>query len=365
MSEAKQPAKSVGTNSRAGQVWLSVVVIGRNEAERLPALFASLSGGSDAVVEWIFVDSASSDKSAEIAGRLGAKVYRIAESSVYGPGTGRYVGTLEATGRWILYLDGDMVLRPEFLTLIEQLCQVEESSGKISKALPPGTAAITGRTIDQLLDREGRVVGERDYVTLAKQEMGPPHGWGKPARYHGGAVLYRRESVLKAGNWNPSVYQLEEIDLLSRVLALGGELRAVDLPMADHYTPGLSLKEKLQMNFCASFRGKKLFGLGQVVTARFREGGLAGFIRAYPHPFIVSAGLVTGLLLLFFSPLTALLLNLGIALWYALAKKWYYYLVYLGNVLQLLRGLGRYSRHEPVYELLTPAGVTENREEQD
>ena len=327
------------------QVWLSVVIIGRNESRNLPGLFASLP--STEQTEWIYVDSQSEDNSAAIALKHGAAVYLLEQESVYAPGTGRYIGTREARGRWILYLDGDMVLRQEFADFISRL-EAEEKAG--SDGLPPDTAAFVGRTINRLTAPDSQeLVEERDYVTLPERDMGLLESWGKPAGYHGGAVLYLREAVTAAGNWNPAVYQLEEIDLCSRVKAAGGILRAIDLPMVYHYTPYLGIADRLKLNFLPQWRGKKLYGAGQVVSARLTEGGIITFLKGYPYPFIVLAGLVSAPLLYFVWPPLPILVNLAIFAWFAVIKKWYYYLVYLGNLLQIFRGLGRYRRFEPKY----------------
>jgi len=325
-------------------IWLSVVIIGRNESRNLPGLFASLP--SSAQSEWIYVDSQSEDDSVKVALKHGAAVYLLERESVYAPGTGRYIGTREARGRWILYLDGDMVLRQEFADFISRL---EAEDKACAEGLPPGTAAFVGRTINRFTDPDGQVTGERDYITLPKGDMGPPETWGKSAGYHGGAVLYLKEAVRGAGNWNPAVYQLEEIDLYSRVKANGGLLRAIDVPMVDHYTPHLSTADRLKLNFLPQWRGKKLYGAGQVVSARLTEGGIRSFLRCYPYPFIVFTGLASAPLLYFAWPPLPILVNLAIFAWFAVTKKWYYYLVYLGNLLQVFRGLGRYHRFEPEY----------------
>ena len=340
------------------KVWLSIVVIGRNEEEHLPGLFRSLP--RDEGIEWIYIDSCSDDQSVTIALDHGARVYLVDEASVYAPGTGRYVGTLEARGDWILYLDGDMTLRNEFASFIETLraatiknSENEQGTTCILKSrsrLPEEVAAFVGRTRNMLLNEEGEVIAERDYLVLAPVEMGSAEVWGKPAAYHGGAVLYRRTVVLEAGNWNPALYQLEEIDLLSRVRALGGILRAIDLPMADHRTPYLSIRERLLLNFLPQWRGKKLYGAGQVVAARLKEGGLLSFFRIYPYPFIVFSGLFLSPLFFFAWPPLPLLVNLSIAFWIGLTKKWYFYLVYLGNLVQIFRGLRHYNRFTPTYK---------------
>ncbi len=324
-----------------GKYWLSIVVIGRNEERRLPALFESLPVAKD--IEWLYIDSCSEDDSVTAALEHGAKVFIVDKDSVYAPGTGRHIGTLEAAGRWVLYLDGDMVLRDEFIPFLEKLRRKESS-------LSPQTAGFVGRTCNRYTDSNNAVVEERDYTVLSFREMGPVEQWGKPASYHGGAVLYLREIVLRAGNWNPAVFQLEEIDLYSRVRALGFQLRAVDLPMVYHHTPYLSIPEKLKLNFLPQWQGKKLYGAGQVITARYREGGLVRFLRAYPYPFIVFGGLITAPLFYLLWPPLPLLVNAFIVVWVGLHKKWYYYLVYLGNILQIFRGLGRYKPFKPRYK---------------
>ncbi|MFO7951721.1 MAG: glycosyltransferase family 2 protein [Bacillota bacterium] len=401
----EKPASEEGSREESRQeepaepVWLSVVVIGQNEAANLPRLFASLPGGKD--VEWLYIDSGSGDDSKAVAKSQGAGVFVVDQESVFGPGTGRYIGTLEARGEWILYLDGDMVLREEFLSFIDKLKravwpestlkqngpsgerfkkgepagitinQGEKSEERLHRgdstrpALnqdgpgqerkkgdfppPPDVAAFCGRTRNLGLDQIGQVVETKDYVTLPKREMGPPESWGKPASYHGGAVLYKKSWVLKAGNWNPALYQLEEIDLFSRVQAAGGTLRALDLPMVDHYTPYLNVYEKIKLNFLPRYRGKNLYGAGQLVTARLKEGSFWAFLKSYPYPFIVLGGLIFIPVFYFVWPPLPLLVNLAIILWLGAIKKWYYYLVYLGNLLQILRGLGRYKPFVPKY----------------
>lgn len=328
-------------NSVKDRYFLSVVIIGRNEGRRLPALFDSLPRGAD--IEWIYVDSQSTDNSVALALQQGAKVYIVDEESVYAPGTGRYIGTREAQGRWILYLDGDMVLRREFCLFLERLKTAEDD-------LPQQVAGFVGKTCNHYLDENDSVVEITDCVVLPEREMGPVENWGKPAGYHGGAVVYRHKCVLDAGNWNPAVYQLEEIDLYSRVRARDELVMAVNLPMVDHFTPYLSLMEKIKLNFLPYWRGKKLFGAGQVVAARAKEGTLIQFIRCYPYPFIVLSGLITAPFFYLIWPPLPLLSNAAIAIWLGIINKWYYYLVYLGNLLQILRGLRCYVPFTPNYK---------------
>ena len=335
----------------SSNIWLSVVVIGRNEAKKLPQLFDLLPASSD--LEWLYIDSGSTDGSPELAFNRGARVIVLDDLSVYSPATGRSVGTMEAKGRWVLYLDGDMVLSEQFKTFIEKLRQKEAE-------IPAATAGFVGHTTNCYADDEGNAVSRRENVVFSRQEAGPDDAWGKAVGYHGGAVLYRRSAVLEVGNWNPALSQLEEIELLSRIKANGKKVRAVDLPMVEHHTPFLSSKEKLLLNFLPAWQEKKLYGAGQVVAARLREGNLFGFIRSYPYPFLIFAGLVTAPALYYLWPPLPLLVNLLIALWIACKKRWYFYLVYLGNLFQIFYGLDRYRPFKPGYRDYQP-GVNDQQ----
>ena len=314
-------------------LWLSVVVIGRNEGETLPALFRSLPRAED--VEWIYVDSLSTDESISIALKHGAKVFSLEADPSLCPASGRCAGTLEAAGRWILYLDGDMVLQKEFVQFIDRLRKEE-------REMPPGAVGFVGKTCSRFLDESGAVVSSLDNVCLPASFTGKEGTWGRPADYHGGAVLYLRELVLQAGNWNPAVSMLEEIDLYSRIRGLGFHLRALPLPMVDHFTPAIPLQKKLEKNFWPWLKKGAYLGPHQLLVSRLRQKNLGNLIRFYPGPFLVFGGLILSLPgFLIWRPLP-LVINGLLALYFAVQKKWYFYLVHLGTVIQFFSGWGAY-----------------------
>lgn len=91
----------------AAPAGLSVVIVARNEAGRLPRCIGSAAGADEVVV----VDHQSSDGTGELAARLGARVVR-ADGRL---GHLRRVGHEAARGEWILSLDADEALPPEGL----------------------------------------------------------------------------------------------------------------------------------------------------------------------------------------------------------------------------------------------------------
>lgn len=95
---------------------ISFIVIGRNEGWKLElcfnSIFETIRSHSISLFEVIFVDSASTDNSIEIA--RGFELVRIFElTGDCNSAIARNVGAMEAKGSVLFFLDGDMELIPE------------------------------------------------------------------------------------------------------------------------------------------------------------------------------------------------------------------------------------------------------------
>jgi glycosyltransferase involved in cell wall biosynthesis len=90
---------------------VSVVVIGRNEGQRLAACLTSIKDVT-LPIELIYVDSNSHDGSPELAESLGATVLRVKPERPCAA-IGRNAGWRAATALTILFLDGDTLLHPD------------------------------------------------------------------------------------------------------------------------------------------------------------------------------------------------------------------------------------------------------------
>jgi len=86
---------------------ISLCMIVKDEAEDLPRCLESVRGVAD---EIIVVDTGSSDGSADIARRFGARVIRFPWRDDFAQA--RNAGLEEARGDWILFLDADEALDP-------------------------------------------------------------------------------------------------------------------------------------------------------------------------------------------------------------------------------------------------------------
>ena len=96
---------------------LSVIVITRNEAQRLPTCLASV-GFAD---ELIVVDSGSTDGTAELARSLGAKVIGTADWPGFGRQKQRALDA--ARGTWVLSLDADEWLDDELAAAVRRVTE--------------------------------------------------------------------------------------------------------------------------------------------------------------------------------------------------------------------------------------------------
>ena len=193
---------------------LSVVVIGRNEGQRLERCLRSVqaadTGGLS--VELIYVDSASSDGSPRRAAELGAKVLHV-DPPRPAAAIGRNAGWRAARGEYVLLLDGDTLLDRDFLPQA-----VKELHSD------PAIAAVWGHrreiaTDDSLYNR----ILDLDWVY-------PPGD----SEFCGGDVLFRRSALEQADGYNDTLIAGEEPELCARLRAQGWRIRHIDCAMTGH-----------------------------------------------------------------------------------------------------------------------------------
>ncbi len=92
---------------------LSVIIIARNEARHIEACLASVAFAD----QWVVVDSASTDNTAELARNWGAQVVTTQDWPGFGPQKNRALDL--ATGDWVLSIDADERVTPELAAEIQ------------------------------------------------------------------------------------------------------------------------------------------------------------------------------------------------------------------------------------------------------
>ncbi len=193
---------------------LTIVVIGRNEGSRLRECLESLRSirGIEGEIETIYVDSCSTDGSPEVAAECGAQVF-VLETNRPTASLGRNAGWARARAKYILFLDGDTVLDPDFPA--KALASIS-SDGKI--------AAVWGhlREIHPHASIYNRVI-DLDWVF----ETGI-------SDFCGGIALMRRQALEDVGGFDSSLAAGEEPELCRRMRAQNYIILHIDEAMVGH-----------------------------------------------------------------------------------------------------------------------------------
>lgn len=195
------------------QLLVSVVVIGRNEGARLIRCLNSVKSmhKNGFEIELVYVDSASCDQSVMHAVELGAQVIEIKPerpSAAYG----RNAGWRKANGDYVLFLDGDTILHPQFV------------SRALAKIQNPSIAAVWGHRRE--LDPEQSI-----YVRVLDLDWVYPAG---DSEFCGGDVLMRKETLEATNGFDDSLIAGEEPELCRRIRAQGMLICHIDAPMTLH-----------------------------------------------------------------------------------------------------------------------------------
>jgi GT2 family glycosyltransferase len=196
-------------NKKSKGCVIVAVVIGRNEGARLRRCLASVADIGRSVV---YVDSASTDGSVELARSMGADVVELDESEPLTAARARNAGFKRAlesspTAKYVQFIDGDCELVRGWLERAERELDGNEQ-----------TAIVCGRLRER--DRFASV-----YNRLCDMEWDTPAG---EVRACGGIMMVRAELFGQIGGFNPSIMAGEDDDLCLRLRYAG--FRIIKLP---------------------------------------------------------------------------------------------------------------------------------------
>jgi len=192
---------------------LSVVIIGRNEGQRLETCIRSVQAVHHAtkIAEIIYVDSASTDDSVARAAALGTKVLTV-YPEYPAAAIGRNAGWQTAIAPFILFLDGDTILNSDFISVA------------LEKLADPQVAVVWGhrREINPQTSIYQRVL-DLDWVY-------PPG----ISTFCGGDALMRRTVLEEVGGYDAQLIAGEEPELCQRIRAKGYIILHIDQAMTLH-----------------------------------------------------------------------------------------------------------------------------------
>ncbi len=192
---------------------VAVVVIGRNEGQRLTRCLESIRAASypQEAIDVVYVDSDSTDDSAERARRLGARVL-VVHPERPSAALGRNAGWRATTAPFVLFLDGDTILDPEFLAAA-------------MKSFEKANCAVVFGHRRELHPEQSiyNRVFDLDWVS--------PIG---RSEYCGGDALMRRSVLEEVGGYDATLIAGEEPELCHRIRSRGYTVLHIDQPMTQH-----------------------------------------------------------------------------------------------------------------------------------
>ncbi|MCG9884012.1 MAG: glycosyltransferase [Cyanobacteria bacterium] len=197
---------------------IGVVIIGRNEGERLIRCLKSAIAQIPAGSPLVYVDSGSTDGSAAAARDLGVRVIDLDLSVPFTMPRGRNAGFEYLTEQfpqveYVQFIDGDCELLPGW---IDRAFEAIQQEGRI--------AIVCGR-------RREKFPEASVYNRLAEMEWNTPVG---EAKYCGGDILARVAALREVGAYDPTMICGEEPEMCIRLRSRGWRIRRIDADMTLH-----------------------------------------------------------------------------------------------------------------------------------
>ena len=90
---------------------LSIIIPAYNAESDLQACLQSLKNNIPVPFEILVINDASSDNTAQIAQSFETRLFSLPKRS--GPASARNLGSHEARGQWIFFLDADVTVQPD------------------------------------------------------------------------------------------------------------------------------------------------------------------------------------------------------------------------------------------------------------
>ncbi len=233
------------------------MIIGRNEAACIGECVEASLRAAEQIggAEIVFVDSHSTDETVHIVEVMKIPVITLDGTLRLAPSAGRFWGSKNVSGKYILFLDADTLVYRDFLpTAIARL----EADDKLAGV--NGYIDDLNEAGEKLSDIEERF----DDVVDTKWLRGP-------------ACLYRRAALLEVGSFNPELASEEEAELGLRLVKAGWKLEIIPLLMAVHtrcYHP--QTIKSVVSTFRRDIRSRRLGEITRTIACSFMAGnGLA------------------------------------------------------------------------------------------
>jgi glycosyltransferase involved in cell wall biosynthesis len=193
---------------------LGLVVIGRNEGDRLIRCLASVRS----IPKRVYVDSGSTDGSVERAIHEGVSVVRLEVPPNFTAARARNAGLVKLLAE---------TPGLEFVQMVDGDCEIHQDwipAGLVALRAEPDLAAVYGRLRERFPMRSV-------YNALCDDDWNVPIG---EAAIVGGIALFRVSALRQVDFYDPAIIAGEEPDLSMRMRKSGWRLRRIDAEMGFH-----------------------------------------------------------------------------------------------------------------------------------
>jgi glycosyltransferase involved in cell wall biosynthesis len=193
---------------------VGLVIIGRNEGERLGRCLASVRG----ISRFVYVDSGSTDDSVSLARAAGATVVELAVPPTFTAARARNAGLARLLAddpdlEFVQMVDGDCEVHPNWIESALNVLRTDET-----------LAVAIGRTRERHPEKT-------IYNALCDDEWNVPAGW---AVGFGGNAFFRVAALRQVDAYNPTMIAGEDTELAMRLRKCGWKIRSVKAEMALH-----------------------------------------------------------------------------------------------------------------------------------
>jgi GT2 family glycosyltransferase len=226
---------------------LSIIIKAYNEQDNVArAIESALRAAEPFDGEVILADSASSDRTVEIAARYPITIVELEHADKRCCGIGPQLGFQHSSGDYVYILDGDMELDATFIA--KAIACMESDAGVA------GVGGEVRETRAHNIEFRGRINRLNRLVVDKKVDLD---------RLNGGA-LYRRTALVQAGYMSDqNLHANEEYDLAVRLRSKGWRLVRLEDHAADHFAHELATLELLWHRL----RSGHFLNTGEVVRA--------------------------------------------------------------------------------------------------
>lgn len=229
------------------KVLVSIIIVNWNAKENLKECLSSLKKITYPNYETIIVDNGSTDNSVEFIKKNYPRVTLLESKTNLGFAGGNNLGFASCNGKYILFLNNDTIVPPNFLEKLVKFLDKNEDVGVVQPKIlfhRPGTSLHHKiNSVGSFLLKSGFLY----HLDYGKEDKGQNESYEIFSAY-GACFLVRKDLLDKIGLFDNDYFAyFEETDLCHRVWLSGSKI--VIVPSALIYHKGAKTAEKLPTAF--------------------------------------------------------------------------------------------------------------------